>query len=260
MLDNKIKNILDIFALMSWGILFLKYSLTRQLVLLIHPNYFWLVTITGIILLSISIYKIYEILTDKITDNVTTNEEHITLFPPIFSSSLLITIAVLALLIPPKILASDTALQRGISDSLPITRIQPQSWNLKIKPEERSLLEWIRTLNAYPEPDTYTGQKAKIKGFVVHSDNLPDNYFLISRFVITCCAVDAYPVGIPVKINNDTRNNYPPDTWLEIEGNMITETLNKFNNNTSSNIEKRQLVLEAKSLQKIPTPIDPYEY
>jgi uncharacterized repeat protein (TIGR03943 family) len=261
--QNKINNILDIVALSGWGILFLRYSFTGQLKLLIHPNYFWLVTITGLILLFISTYKLYEILTDPKTNQNINNGEHITLFPPGWSSMLLIIIALLALLIPPKILASDTALQRGISESLPITRIKPQSWVSTKKSEERTLLEWIRTLNAYPEPDAYTGQKAKVKGFVVHVPNLPENYFFIARFIITCCAVDAYPVGIPVKINGETRDSYPPDTWLEIEGQMVTETLTVTDLNIETTIsgkDQRKLVLEAQSLTKIPTPADPYEY
>jgi uncharacterized repeat protein (TIGR03943 family) len=259
--QDKLNHILDIVALSGWGILFLKYSFTGQLQLLIHPNYFWLVTVTGLLLLFISTYKIYDLLTYK--QNLANQGEHLTLFPPGWSSILLIIIAVLALLIPPKILASDTALQRGISESLPITRIQPQSWSLKKQPQERTLLEWIRTLNAYPEPDAYNGQKAKIKGFVVHVPNLPENYFFIARFIITCCAVDAYPVGIPVKINGVTRDSYPPDTWLEIEGQMITETLTISELNIETTIsgkDQRKLVLEAKSLTQIPTPSDPYEY
>jgi uncharacterized repeat protein (TIGR03943 family) len=122
------------------------------------------------------------------------------------------------------------------------------------------LIDWIRTLNAYPEPDAYAGPKAKVTGFVVHLPHLPENYLLISRFIITCCAVDAYPVGIPVKLES-SRNAYPPDTWLEIEGEMMVETLPLDEQTlTETSSEKRQLILAAKSLQQIPTPADPYSY
>jgi uncharacterized repeat protein (TIGR03943 family) len=72
---------------------------------------------------------------------------------------------------------------------------------------------------------------------------------LLSRFVLTCCAADAYPVGLPVKLKQD-RQAYKPDTWLEVEGRMITETLNG----------KRQLTVEATSLKPIPEPKNPYDY
>lgn len=74
-------------------------------------------------------------------------------------------------------------------------------------------------------------------------------YLLISRFVITCCAADAYPIGLPVKLKGN-RDAYPADTWLEVKGQMITETL----------AEKRQLVIEAETLKKISEPENPYDY
>jgi uncharacterized repeat protein (TIGR03943 family) len=255
---------LDVLAIFSWGSLLLKYSITGQLKLLIHPNYFWLVFITGVALLILSIIKANQIIATKSTANQDLESknaiEHITLFPPALSSGLLIATAILGLLISPTVLNSQTALQRGVTESLPLTRSQPQSFRTSTKPEERSLLDWIRTVNAYPEPDAYTGQKAKITGFVVHLPNLPDNYVLICRFVLTCCAVDAYPVGIPVKLEG-SRNDFPPDTWVEIQGKMIAETLGVDRANLSqSQQQERQLVISASSLKKIPTPSDPYAY
>jgi uncharacterized repeat protein (TIGR03943 family) len=130
-----------------------------------------------------------------------------------------------------------------------MTRSQPQAFRSVTKAEDRSLIDWVRTLNVYPEPDAYAGQPVKVQGFVVHPPDLPSQYLLISRFVITCCAADAYPVGLPVKLK-EKREVYRPDTWLEIEGQMITETLKG----------KRQLTIEATSLKKISPPANPYFY
>ena len=95
---------------------------------------------------------------------------------------------------------------------------------------------------------------------MVHSPILPHTDVFLSRFILTCCAVDAYPVGLPLKLESD-RSAYPPDTWLEVEGEMMTETLavdTQTMEKTPS--EKRQLVLAAKSVKTIPTPSDPYGY
>jgi len=249
----KFKNILpwlDTLALITWGILLIKYTATGQLKLLIHPNYFGLVFITGITLLSLGIFKTQQLIKNNYQPQ--NSETHLTIFPPGWGSGLLVTTALIGLLINPRILTSETALQRGVSESLPLTREQPQTFRITTKPEERTLIDWVRTLNAYPEPDAYNGQKAKVEGFVIHLPQLPENYILIARFVITCCAVDAYPIGIPVKLN-ENRSLYPPDTWLEIQGTMLTESL-------PQSPEKRQLVLVANSLKKIPTPANPYDY
>jgi uncharacterized repeat protein (TIGR03943 family) len=255
---KKILSILDIIALLAWGILLLKYAVTGQLRLLIHPNYFSLVILTGIILIILGLVRLAQFLAVKPSNR--DNLQHITLFPPGWASSLLIVTAIFGLMIPPQILTSQAAIQRGMTESLPVTRAQPQAFRTTTKPEERSLIDWVRTLNAYPEPDAYNGQRARVKGFVVHLPQLPDDYLMISRFVITCCAVDAYPVGIPVRLPQ-SRANYPPDTWLEIEGEMATEVL-ALNRQTLMETEsgKRQLVLIADNIEIIPTPADPYAY
>ncbi len=251
---------LDILALIGWGALLLKYSFNGQLRLLIHPNYFLLVTITGICLVLLGTFKIWTWLNTIRQKSYSGSLQHISLVPPAVSSGLLILAALAGIIITPSPLTSQMALQRGISESLPLTRIQAQSFGATVKPEEKTLIQWVRTLNAYPEPDAYKGQKAKVTGFVVHLPGLPDNYLLISRFILTCCAVDAYPVGLPVKLPK-SRQNYPADSWLEIEGEMITETLPVEPQQMSLyGANRRQLVIQAENIKPIPTPEDPYGY
>ena len=174
---------------------------------------------------------------------------HSTLLPPRFSSLVLLAIAVISLLYTPQAFASDKAIQRGISDSLTLTRSQPQRFLRQTASEDRTVIDWIRTLNVYPEPDAYTGQKVKLSGFVIHPPDWPEEYLMVSRFVLTCCAADAYPVGIPVQLAV-SRQAYAADGWLEIEGKMITATING----------QRQLTIEPTKLETIPEPRNPYEY
>jgi hypothetical protein len=261
---------LDGLALLAWGSLLWKYFLGGQLALLIHPNYFLLVAIAATILLILGAFRIGQWWqTLKVRKNTKASQnpqqpietvQHLTLFPLGWASSILLGVAIVSFWLPPTVLSAQVALQRGVSESLPLTQLKPEAFRGNVKPEERTLIDWIRTLNAYPEPDAYTGQKANITGFVIHLPELSNNYLLLSRFVLTCCAVDAYPVGIPIKLQGD-RVVYPPDTWLTIEGEMITESL-PLDNQAMKSIpsEKRQLVLEAKSIKQIPTPSDPYSY
>ncbi|MEL6931380.1 MAG: TIGR03943 family protein, partial [Cyanobacteria bacterium J06600_6] len=194
-----------------------------------------------------------------ISNRLSKNSEHITLFPPGLSSSLLLLVAIAGLIIPPKVLTSQTALKRGVGD-LPLTTVKPQAFRTATKPEERSLIEWIRTINVYPEPDAYSGQAANITGFVLHLPELPDNYVMLSRFVVTCCAVDAYPIGLPLKLET-SRSDYPVDSWLTVQGVMSAETI-PVKDRVDSDIvtKKRSVVLNARSIKTIPTPSDPYSY
>ncbi|AKG22906.1 TIGR03943 family putative permease subunit [Calothrix sp. 336/3] len=239
---------LDVLAITAWGILLLKYFFTGKLNLLIHPNYFWLVNVAAIGLLIVSFFKTKQLLKKRRVDNLP-NVQHLAVFPPGWGSTLLIITAILGFIISPQVFASDKALKRDVSDLLGSTRVKPQAFRTSVRPEERSLVDWVRTLNVYPEPDAYTGQKAKVQGFVIHPSDLTKEYLFLARFVLTCCAADAYPIGLPVKLGT-TREEYPADTWLEIEGKMTTETLNG----------KRQLTISPTSIKKIDQPKTPYSY
>lgn len=242
---------LDLLALMAWGLVILKFWLTNELFLLIHPNYKILTISAGFLLLIVSGIKGFFVW--KASRNarpIPSDLPHLTLFPPGLSSALLLVVAIAGLIITPRPFASQTAIDRGVNDSITLTRVRPQTFRASARTEDKSLIDWIRTLQVYPEPDAYTGQKARLQGFVVVTPELSDQYFLLTRFVITCCAADVYPVRLPVKLTTGSRSQYKVDSWLEVEGQMTTETL----------AGKRQLVVQASSIKPIPEPKNPYDY
>lgn len=234
---------LDTLALAAWGVLLLKYWLTGKLSLLIHPHYFGLTIAAGVALLLIAGLYSWQ------RSHQTATVRHITLFPPGWTSGLLLVTAVVGLTITPRPFASQTAIQRGLSAGAIITRSQPQAFRAATRPESRSLIDWVRTLDVYPEPDAYTGQKVKVEGFVTQTPGLPDRYFTLTRFIITCCAADAYPVGLPVQVAAN-QPAYAADQWLEVAGQMQTKTL----------AGKRQLVITASAIKPIAEPSNPYSY
>jgi uncharacterized repeat protein (TIGR03943 family) len=245
----------DVAAILTWSILLLKFWRTGQIYLLLHPDYVWLAVSAAFFLMVLGIFKGWQWLRSltlsarRAARNSTEAIPHFSLFPPGFGSALLLGVALFGLNFTPQPFASQTAIDRGVTDTLTLTRSQPQSFRTKSRPEERSLTEWVRTLNVYPEPDAYTGQKVKIEGFVIHGENQSDTHLTLARFVITCCAADAYPIGIPVKVKG-SRSAYAPDSWFRVEGKMITETLEG----------KRLLTVSADKLTEIPKPDVPYEY
>lgn len=254
----RLQGLLDVAAISAWGALLLKYWLTGKIRLLLHPNYIWLAYSAGFVLLGLAAFKIAQAVwraskqrRKSRSPNSLSNPamQHLSLFPPGWSSALLLAVAIFGLQFTPQPFASQVALDRGVTDTLTLTRSQPQSFRANTKPEDRSIIDWIRTLNVYPEPDAYTGQKVSVEGFVIHLPEVPETHIGIARFVITCCAADVYPVGLPVKLPDGNRSAYPVDKWFRVEGEMITETL----------AGKRQLVINAKSLTEISAPANPYE-
>lgn len=242
---------LNLVAIAAWGFAILKFWLTDELFLLIHPNYKILTIATGLALLMIAGVKGFYLWKSRQNARVLPSDlPHATLFPPGLSSALLLIVALAGLVISPRPFASQTAIDRGVNDSITLTRVKPQTFRASARTEDKSLIDWIRTLQVYPEPDAYTGQKAKLQGFVVTSPELSAQYFLLTRFVITCCAADVYPVRLPVKLTSGKNSDYKVDSWLEVGGQMITETI----------AGKRQLVVQANSIKPISEPKNPYDY
>jgi uncharacterized repeat protein (TIGR03943 family) len=237
---------LDISAVTAWGILLIKYAIDGTLYILIHPSYYLLATVTGVCLLLIGIFQGWRMYRGKIAKSP---ELHSSLLPPGVTTMLLLGTAIAGLIITPKLFTSHAAIQRGVSsEAVTVTRSQTQAFHTNVNPESKTLVDWVRTLNNYPEPDAYLGQKININGFAFYDPKLPANYLMLSRFVITCCAADAYPVALPVKFTG-TRETYPQDSWFQIKGKAIVETL----------AGSRQLIIEASEIKPIPTPKNPYQ-
>jgi putative membrane protein len=75
---------------------------------------------------------------------------------------------------------------------------------------------------------------------------LPADQFLISRFVISCCAADAFAVGIPVQWGS--ASEFEANTWVQVEG--LVEA-------TEFNGLKTPLVL-ASNVETVRAPEQPY--
>lgn len=231
---------LDALALAAWGLLLLKYWVTGQLAVLIHPNYNALVVVDGFGLLGLTAW--YG------RGRPGTMPQGVgSLLPRSWSRGLLLASAVVGLITTPQPFSSQTALAKG--DLLNQMRTLPQQFKPVSRPENRSLVDWVRLLSAYPEPDAYQNQPARVQGFVIQPPDWPDGTFFLARYVITCCAADAYPVGLPVRLPPDAPQ-LKPDDWFQVEGSMGIEPLEG----------QRRVVLMAHQLQPIPRPANPYLY
>lgn len=242
---TKITDWLTVAAMGAWGALLLQFWISGRLGILIHPNYFALTIGAGFFMIIVGILQGLKLWRQPKGLRV----QHFSLLSPQGLSLILLISALVGFTVPLRPFASQTAIQRGLQDTKVVTRASPQSFRAQSDPESRSLLDWVRTLDVYPEPDAYQGQKVNVDGFVVYPEDLPDEYLTLVRFAITCCAADAYPVGLPVKLQQP-RQAYPVDQWFTVKGQMQTETLN----------DRRQLVIVADSLDPIPEPKNPYSY
>lgn len=81
--------------------------------------------------------------------------------------------------------------------------------------ENLTVRDWASLLIQTQDPSFFRGKPFSALGTVTDSGD-PD-VFLLTRFVVTCCAVDAQPVSVPVYFP-DWRDDYAPDTWVTVSG------------------------------------------
>ncbi|MDX2270760.1 MAG: TIGR03943 family protein [Cyanobacteriota bacterium] len=233
----------EALALLLLGVLLLSYRLGNQLFLVVQKDFIWAVTLTGCLLLTLGCYRIGRFWQGEASP---TSHPATPLKP--LGGWLLIATCCLGFWIPPQPLSGQTALNRGVAQNLGTTRYETVEFRPQLDPAQRSLIDWVRLLNAYPDPQTYVGQPVNLKGFVVHPESAPPNQFWITRFLISCCAADAYPVGLPVHWSEG--ESLPADSWQMVQGRMTVETI----------AGSPQLVIQAENVTPMPTPTNPYDH
>lgn len=90
----------------------------------------------------------------------------------------------------------------------------------------------------------YEGKNIVTEGMVYTGDDVPENHFLVFRFLMICCAADALPAGALVTQGNAV--GYQKDSWVRVEGTLGLKSMGSF-------------VLPYIQAKKI-TPIDPPEF
>lgn len=109
-------------------------------------------------------------------------------------------------------------------------------------------------------PDQIYNQHYRLSGFVYKDPGLAQNQFVITRFVITCCIVDAQPIGIIVE--SPEASDLKADTWLELEGVLQKRSISGSDKITPVHnfqaAENTAPYLVATKIKVISAPQDPY--
>ncbi|MEA4906063.1 MAG: TIGR03943 family protein [Anaerolineaceae bacterium] len=156
---------------------------------------------------------------------------------------------ILGLLVPVRSLGTSALANRGITTDSPLT-VQNGSEvvSLGLTPEQRTILDWIRTFNYADDPDEFTGQGADVTGFVYHDPRLSAGRFMVGRFSITCCVADALALGMVVAWPD--AGSLPDNQWVRVHGNIEVIEMSG---------EKLPMI-QAEQIEYIDEPDQPYLY
>lgn len=164
-----------------------------------------------------------------------------------FKPVLLLIVILLGVLIPSGQISSATADQRISNlNSVVVSSNVGVLNNFNSDTTTYDIGDWINSQTYNTDLSFYEGKQVDLVGFVYSPEFLPEQYFIIARFVIRCCAADATPIGLVVKY--DWQSNFKQDEWVRVKGNFIVED---FNGN-------QQLVIIPVSVANTDVPERPY--
>ncbi len=136
-----------------------------------------------------------------------------------FGLTLLLSPILLGFLIPPRPLGASAMTNRDVSIESLTSAAAPDADQIISKPKgEKNILDWLVEFRQAPNPEAFTDQEIELVGFVYRDDRFTQGKFMVSRFVLSCCAADAAPIGLIVDWPGTT--NLEADAWVEVKGRL----------------------------------------
>ncbi|WP_051596591.1 TIGR03943 family putative permease subunit [Curtobacterium sp. UNCCL17] len=166
-----------------------------------------------------------------------------------------IGVTVAMLVLPPTTLSARTAQQRSV-DSATLSNATGSESAVQLLGSEGvdtskyGVKDWAALIRQTTDTTALVGKQVELSGFVVPGD---DGSFTLTRFVISCCAVDAQPVGLGVVTGDGDGTGAVPDEgqWVTVRGALAA--------NPDQSADAR-IVVKAAKITDIAQPEDPYEF
>ncbi len=222
-------------------------ALSNRLILYIHPRYIvFTVVMAGLALVFV--------LASFLLGRPRQHEEpqgRLRGLLPACNGILALLIGIAMIVVPPATLSSATAVQRDINGSglgAETSSLAEVATASAGSFRGFSVLDWASLLRQTSDTAFYASKPVDVVGFISADADDPENLFYVSRFVITCCAVDAQPIGLPVYLPG-WQQEHALDDWVQVTG--------EFHANPSSSSEQ-QIALMPATVTTVAQPSEPY--
>ncbi len=226
-----------IFVLLGFCGYVIRLFITQDIALYIHPRYSWFAVIMCGVAAIVLLYDLVMEWQRKYRDASAGG---------MVLNSIVVTIVVLALVLPAQTLSPGTMSQRTLKtlnyDGSPITKACPEE-------QTETTQLWLEEMSQYPLW-CYEGKTIELTGFIFEAPDspLPDSMYYLGQMVMSCCAIDMQPYGLPI-LRRDG-DMFMTDTWLTVRG-----TIKKMH------VQGRdQLVVEPATIDIASKPDNPYRY
>ncbi|WP_035743384.1 TIGR03943 family putative permease subunit [Arthrobacter sp. MA-N2] len=227
-------------------------GLTGQLALYIHPRYFVFTIIMAVIAAVLALAAFAFAPTAQDGHDHEHDEERDSRWAwlwPVGSVLTIIAAVVALLILPPSTLTTATVTQRDLNGSASALTLKAPALPSKGDYSAFTVRDWASLLRSGAGQDFFADKTATVTGFIT-PDKSDSNVFFVARFVVTCCAVDAQPIGVPV-YHPGWQDQYKTDSWVTISSSF------RANPNPAS---REAIVLMPDSITPTTQPAQPYVY
>jgi putative membrane protein len=224
-------------------------AMTKQLILYIHPRYVVFTVIMAVLGLALVVASFV----DRPDHDHEEKSSGWRAALSVTATVLALGVAIALVVVPPATLTTATADQRVINstgvgaNSKSVSAVSSAAAGATAK---FTVLDWSSLLRQTSDASFYSAKPVDITGFITADTDDPDNIFYVSRFVITCCAVDAQPVGVPVYYPN-WKSTFKSDGWVRVIGGFVTNPSRK---------SQQSIALVPEKVDKVSQPSEPYLY
>jgi uncharacterized repeat protein (TIGR03943 family) len=159
----------------------------------------------------------------------------------------LICAAVGLLVIPPATLSSTARQNRELVTSGQALDSTKARALVGADPATFSVKDWAALLSQ-GGPEAVQGKQVDVFGYVL--DRGEQDVFFVARLAVSCCAVDAQPIGVPV-YRPGWRDEIEAGAWITIQGTFVKNP---------SPESKESVAIGVGSLARIDEPDQPYVF
>ena len=167
----------------------------------------------------------------------------------------LLVVPVLLALVPPRPLGTDAMATRALQiGSVPAAAGLGAVSELEVGAAgaPRTVLDWLvlfdQETTGGGDLSRFAGESARVRGFVYRDERFPAGTFMVSRFLLSCCAADAAPIGLAVRWPD--AEFLEDDAWVWVSGDFSVETF----------LGERMPVLVGAEVTAADQPPQPYLY
>lgn len=222
---------------------------TGRLTLYVHPRYTLLTVIMAVLTLLVLV-GMAAVGGSSAADEDGDHVIHVSAFGRLLiwcNGAVLVCVALALLVIPPATLSSTARQNRELVTSGQVLDSTKVAALVGADPATFSVKDWAALLSQ-GGPEAVLGKQVDLSGYVL--DRGEDDVFFVARLAVSCCAVDAQPIGVPV-YRPGWREEIEPGAWIRIEGAFV---------NNPSRDSQESVAIGVGSLANIEEPDQPYVF